>query len=244
MSTRRRSTPSDPPGAAGEEDLVTQAYSRVRELIRTGRLAPGARIVESEIAERLEISRTPVRSALQRLLQEGWIVAGEGGKQLRLAVSPLTQADARELFLIIGAIEGLAAARAAGLPARRRTELAAELRRLNDELRTEAASEDADPRRVYELHSHFHVRLVDAIEAPRLRALHRAIKPQAYRYRDLYSNALVPVTPLAASEHDAVLSAIADGDAERAEHATRTNWSNAADRMAAIIARQGEKGSW
>ena len=96
------------PEKATQGDLVTQAYLRIRELIISGRLAPGARIIESDLAERLDISRTPVRSALQRLQQEGWVHGTETGKQLRLTVSPLTQEDARELYEIIGTLESYA----------------------------------------------------------------------------------------------------------------------------------------
>ena len=229
---------------SGPLDLVSQAYLRIRDLIGSGRLAPGTRIVEIDLAERLEISRTPVRSALQRLQQEGWVAASDSGKQLRMVVSPLTQEDARELFRIIGALEGLAAATAAALPEPGRSALVGELRELNDSLRREAAGAAADPRRVYELHSAIHVRLVDAIHSPRLRSQHSAIKPQAYRYRQIYSAALIPLVPSAAEEHDAVLLAIAAGDPARAEDATRANWANAADRMAQIIETWGEKGSW
>ena len=225
-------------------DLATDAYQRIRESILDGRLAPGTRIIESELADRLAISRTPVRAALQRLQQEGWVVGSGTGKQLRLSVSPITRDDARELFDIIGGLEGTAARWAARLPAPERTALVATLRRVNDDLRAEAAAPEPDAHRVYELHSMFHLLLVDAIHAPRLRVLHSAIKPQAYRYRQVYSVALVPVAVDAAAEHDQVLRGIESGDPGAAEHAARTNWANAAERMGRIIGLWGEKGSW
>lgn len=225
-------------------DLVSQAYQRIRDLIVAGRLAPGTRIIENDLANHLEISRTPVRAALQRLQQEGWVIGSGTGKQLRLSVSPMTQEDARELFDIIGTLEGLAARWAARLPADERADLVQELRDLNAELEREAAAPLPDPHRAYELHSAFHVRLVEAIHAPRLRVLHSAIKPQAYRYRQVYSVALIPATAEAAAEHAAVLRQIEAGDPVAAELAARANWTNAADRMAHIIQTWGEKGSW
>ena len=225
-------------------DLATDAYHRVRQSILDGRLAPGTRIIESELADRLAISRTPVRAALQRLQQEGWVVGSGTGKQLRLSVSPITQDDARELFDIIGGLEGIAARWAARLPAPERTALVEALRRVNDDLRAEAAAPRPEPHRVYELHSAFHVQLVDAIHAPRLRVLHSAIRPQAYRYRQVYSVALVPAAMDAAAEHDLVLRAIESGDPGGAELAARANWANAAERMGRIIGLWGEKGSW
>ena len=55
------------------------------------------------------MSRTPVRSALHRLQQEGFIASAERGRDQRLIVTPLTQDDGRELFLIVGHLEGLSA---------------------------------------------------------------------------------------------------------------------------------------
>ena len=74
--------------ARGERPLVV--YEQLRDLIVHGHLAPGSRIVESDVAGRLGVSRTPVRGALQRLQQEGYIVDPSGGRLARPTVSPLT----------------------------------------------------------------------------------------------------------------------------------------------------------
>ena len=62
------------------------AYRKLRELIVHGRLGPGTRVVEADIARRLEISRTPVRSALHRLQQEGYVVAYRSSRQARMGL--------------------------------------------------------------------------------------------------------------------------------------------------------------
>ena len=59
--------------AKGGMSLVEAAFQRLRHDIQDGRLAPGARVVEQEIAERLR-SRTPVREALGRLEEGGLIM--------------------------------------------------------------------------------------------------------------------------------------------------------------------------
>src|SRR5437899_12486779 len=109
--------PAAPAGRSARGDRIGRAYQQLRELIVWGRLAPGSRVIESDVAERLGVSRTPVRSALHRLQQEGYIVGVGRGREHRLTVAPLTHEDARDLFSIIGAIEALAAQHAAG-PAR------------------------------------------------------------------------------------------------------------------------------
>ena len=58
-----------------------QVYTRLRDLIVQGLLSPGSRIVETEIATRLGVSRTPVREALQRLQQEGYVNGSPGAQQ-------------------------------------------------------------------------------------------------------------------------------------------------------------------
>src|SRR5690625_7825080 len=82
-------------------DRESSVYERLRELIVHGRLAPGSRIIETEIADRLSVSRTPVRSALQRLQQEGDIVSVSSGRQARPIVAALTQGCAGEAVDIV-----------------------------------------------------------------------------------------------------------------------------------------------
>jgi DNA-binding GntR family transcriptional regulator len=94
---------------------VTTAYGQLRDLIVTGRLRPGARLIETDLALRLGFSRTPIRGALRVLCSEGYVQAVDGGKRTRLVVAPLSAADARELFGIVGALEGMAALAAASI---------------------------------------------------------------------------------------------------------------------------------
>src|SRR5436190_22367358 len=116
--------------AAPHGSRPDQVYARLRDLIVQGSLAPGSRIVETEIASRLGVSRTPVREALQRLQQEGFVNGAPGAQQSRLTVAPLTKADVHELLNIVGELEGLAARWAAGADVPERRALAKELKAL------------------------------------------------------------------------------------------------------------------
>lgn len=225
-------------------DRMTEAYARLRELIVWGRLAPGTRIIERDLAQRLDISRTPVRSALQRLQQEGYVTSTGTGRQTRLSVAPLTIQDAHELFSIVATVEGLAARFAAGLEQRSRSSLVRRLRRFNVELLHEAGSERPDSAYIFELDRDFHRSYVEASAGVRLLALHDAIKPQAERYNRLYTRALAPEIRTSVEEHAEIIEGIATGDADRTEQAVRTNFLNAAERLGSIIAALGERGSW
>ncbi len=231
-------------GASGRGESVARAYDQVRELIVWGRLSPGNWIVESEIAERLGISRTPTRSALHRLQQEGYVIALNRGKERRLIVAPLTQDDARELFHIVGQLEGLAARVTAELPADRRAAVVSRLRELNGELARAAGDARPDPLRIFDLDTAFHRTYVESGAGLRLLALHDATKPQAERYIRLYISSLVDEITTSVEEHDVIIQHIADGDPVAARQAVDANWSNAAVRLSKVIAALGERGRW
>src|SRR6266508_2983116 len=146
---RPHARPSAAAPRAARGDRIARAYERLRELIVSGRLAPGSRIIESDIAERLGVSRTPARSALHRLQQEGYITGVARGTEPRLTVAPLTQDDARDLFAIIGAIEALAAQHVAGLERPERGRLVVKLRQLNGALEQAAEAARPDPLRIF-----------------------------------------------------------------------------------------------
>ncbi|HEU5466917.1 MAG TPA: GntR family transcriptional regulator, partial [Gemmatimonadales bacterium] len=219
-----------------------RVYTALREGIVRGTLAPGARLVEVEIAERLGVSRTPVREALTRLEREGY-VATPSGKRARPMVAPLTKDDVSELLYIVGDLEGLAARRAALLPDTPRRTLLKSLTRINQSF-LRAAKKRADFNRLYEADEEFHRKYVEAGAGPRLRALHEAVKPQAERYIRMYVSLLAGEAPVSAGEHQAIISAIRAGDAPAAERAVQTNWRHAAERLSRAVGDAGERGSW
>lgn len=221
-----------------------QVYQRLRDLIVQGQLAPGGRLVETEIGTRLGFSRTPVREALQRLQQEGFVVSAPGAQQARLTVSPLTRADAHELLNIVGELEGLAARWVAMLPAQDRTAVGAQLEALNKEFQRTGHHTPIDHSRLYEADERLHRTIVVASAGPRLIAMHDGVKPQAERYIRMYISLLAGDTNASVEEHAAIIGAIRDGEAERAQAAVQTNWRHAAERIAAVIGIAGERGSW
>jgi len=220
------------------------AYERLRELIVHGLLAPGSRIIETEVAERLGVSRTPIRSALQRLQQEGFVTAGRSGERSRAAVAPLTRNDAQELFEIVGSLEGLAAARTARLPADERGAVAERLGEANAELAALEGVALTDRGRYFDLDNAFHRIYVDAAAADRLATLHDAVKPQAERYVRLYVQALGSEVGTSVREHRKIIEAVRIGAPAKAQEAVFENWGNAAQRLSRIIDRVGERGSW
>lgn len=222
--------------------LAAQAYERVRDLIVSGKLSPGAPIIETEVAGMLGIQRSHLRHALQRLQHAGFVTTSTIGTYSRTRVAPLTGADVQDLFDLVGAVEGLAVRTAARLPATQRTKSARALTKANAELLASARAKPADPARIHDLDVAFHRLYVDDIATPRVRALHDAIKPQADRYERLYTNALRDEIALSVAEHETIIAAIRAGDPDAAQHAVETNWRNAGERFARLIGMAGERG--
>lgn len=230
--------------AAPHGSRPEQVYARLRELIIEGLLAPGSRIVETEIASRLGVSRTPVREALQRLLREGFVIDTLGAQQSRLTVAPLTRQDVHELLTVVGALEGIAARHAASLGDEERETLARTLRQANLAFQRAAHSTPVDHEQLYNADEHFHRRIVEAGAGPRLRALYEAVKPQAERYIRMYISLLVEDIAVSVTEHETITAAIVGGRSDEAEQAVETNWRHAADRLSRVIELAGERGSW
>lgn len=90
-----------------------KAYAAVKEMILSGTLAPNALIDEGEVAERLGMSRTPVREGLLRLRSE-LLVAIARGKGIR--VLPLSVSDMRETYQVISGLEMVAVSLIAETP--------------------------------------------------------------------------------------------------------------------------------
>jgi DNA-binding GntR family transcriptional regulator len=182
---------------------------------------------------------------LQRLQQEGYIVASARGQQYRAAVAALTKEDARELFGIMGQLEALAARNAAELAQDQRAVLVSELRALNAQLLQKSSAPRPDSNEMFDLDTRFHRCFVEAGAGPRLLGLHEAINPQAERYLRLYLSAnMDQISTTSGAEHDAMIDAIESGQLNDVQVAVQANWRNGAERLSKVIESVGERGSW
>lgn len=97
-------------GVRRGKSLTEQAYFYLRDKVIIGELAPGMEVSEPELAEQLQMSKTPVREALARLCVEGFM---EAYPRRGYRVTPVTLKDMNDLFAVRGVLEGTAAALAA-----------------------------------------------------------------------------------------------------------------------------------
>jgi DNA-binding GntR family transcriptional regulator len=222
-------SPSVHPAPPSKHDV----YGRLRALIVAGRIAPGTRLVETEFARKMSVSRTPVREAIRRLAQEGLAHIIMAGAKTQVAVAPATVADLIDLFAIIGALEGVAGRGVERLTPPERRALAAELTALHARFARYARDWRRQSERFFESHDAFHSRIVERCATARLRQLIATVRPQVQRYELLYASAVGHDFSASLREHRRIISAIRTGPVDRVERAIRLNWSNSARRLAA-----------
>jgi DNA-binding GntR family transcriptional regulator len=209
----------------------------MRGLIVSGRIAPGARLIEEEIAKGLAVSRTPVREAVQRLAHEGLALAVGAGAKTQFAAAPVTPGDLVDLFAIIGALEGLAGRGVVTLSAAQRRALAAELTKRNAAFAREARRRVRDYPRLFAAHDAFHAAFVERCGSPRVRRLVDGVRPQVKRYELVYATAVGRDFSDSLREHRGIIAALRSGDADAAERAIRLNWSKSAERLSRAAAQ-------
>lgn len=204
------------------------AYWRLLEEIRLGTLKPGDRLREIELAERFQVSRTPVREAIRRLETDGLVAhqARQGA-----TVRRLSYAETVELYEMRAVLESTAARLAAR--AASDVELS-ELETLNAEF---AAS--SDEREAYELNRQFHFMLLDAAKN---RFLIKASDALRKTMLILGSTTLMEPERVrqAADEHSRLIGFLRARDGAGAENAMRHHIEQA-QRVRLTIIRQAER---
>ncbi|WP_111734873.1 GntR family transcriptional regulator [Roseovarius amoyensis] len=194
---------------------IKDAYSLILEAIDTGIYKPGDRLVESDLAERFGVSRTPIREALQRLETQSLLT--RDGRSL--IVASLDHNELAELYVVRAELEGLAA----GLAARHAT--AEEVRVLRDMVehdRKLIGDPKALSRANRRFHKQIHLASHNRFLVQQLDLVHRSM-------------ALLATTSLAAAgrdedtlnEHEAIVSGIEAHDANTASKALREHISKA-----------------
>ena len=191
----------------------TDAYSMILDAIDIGTYRPGDRLVESELADRFGVSRTPVREALQRL--ETQSLLSRDGRSL--IVASLDHNQMSELYVVRRELEGLAAS----LSARHAT--AEEVRILREMVEEDNALIGDPPalaRANRRFHQQIHLASHNRYLVQQLDLVHRTMALMATT-----SLAAVGRTRIAQSEHDAIVSAIEAKDEAAAGQALRDHIS-------------------
>lgn len=215
--------------------LPAHTFESLRDLIIRGRFPAGYRMVEAEIAARFGVSRTPVREALAKLVQEGYLIPASEGRRTELKVAPLSADGVRDLWGMIGALEAHSVETVSSLPDIRRQQVAHDLMRLNLELRIASNERPRNPDRLFELQTAFHARFVYEVSGPLLRTVYDGVRQHVQRYEWVYGTQANAEYEPSTSEHGKIIRAIEHGDPVAARNALVSHWRNAAKRTIAVI---------
>jgi DNA-binding GntR family transcriptional regulator len=208
------------------QSLATQTVDVLRELVLTGEIPPGGRVNEVELAQRMNISRGPLREAIRHLVSEGLLVY----EPHRGAHVP--QADLPELLALFELRSALECA-AARLAAARRTD--AQLAAMRSVATRSRARFDSGTRFPYRLDLAFHACLLDAAASPRIADQVRLVQQQVILLRSRLA-ADDTHTRASLGDHDALVAAIADGDEQRAVQVMATHLDRVRDQMVDALA--------
>lgn len=210
-------------GLSGLRPVATQRVSGVssadavhaalQEAVVSGRVTPGTRLTEEDLARAFNVSRTPVREALSRLEAEHVIRRGDRGM---LVVAEVTAADIIETDAVRQAIDGLAARLASEVARPRDVD---QLRWLNAEL-ARVASEGRSPQEVSATNLRFHEAVCTMGGNRLLLTMMQALHARVSRFHG--TTFTVPGRSAeAVAEHTLIIDAIEARDADAAESAAR-----------------------
>jgi DNA-binding GntR family transcriptional regulator len=191
-------------------DLVDQVYTSLLHAISEGEMAPGARLTQEELAEQLAVSRQPVLQALGLLKRDGLVVDAPGRG---LMVAPLDAELIAQLYEVRAVLDGLAARQAALAKARID-------RAILDRGRKAVAGGKVGA--MVDADIVFHQTIYAASGNP----LIAESANRHWRHIRRASGAMLQIAGARASiwdEHEAILQAIARGDAARAERLARVH---------------------
>ena len=205
------------------------AYALILEAIDTGIYKPGDRLVESELAERFGVSRTPIREALQRLETQSLLT--RDGRSL--IVASLDHNQLAELYVVRAELEGLAARLAARHAAEEEMRV---LRDMVEEDRALRHNPGALSRANRRFHKQIHLASHNRYLVQQLDLVYRSM-------------ALLATTSIGAAgrgeqtlaEHDAIVSAIEARDEDAAYDALKKHISNAFETRLKLDAGGGEE---
>lgn len=192
-------------------------FNTLRKAILRGELKPGERLMEIQLANKLGVSRTPIREAIRKLELEGLVlmIPRKGAE-----VAKISEKSLRDVLEVRRAMEELA------------IELACQrmsgddIRNLSDaNARFGAAVEGGEPMEMAEADEHFHDIIYEGTENVRLIQLLNNLREQMYRYRLEYVKD-IDKRQILLSEHERILKAVKERKVAEAKELMREHIDN------------------
>ena len=200
------------PNSKTKENYTEVAAEQLRQDVVSGKLRPNQRLVESKVAKELEMSRTPVRAALERLELQGYLSRLPGGGIIVVNHSPY---QIRSLYEIREALETTAMKLACYRATKEQADRAAECN-----VRCLEAANNRDVDKFIKWNSAFHDELLFACGNERLWSLIQIFRDQVFDRRIV--RVFTPAEWRAMiTQHKRMLNAVRQGNVRMAEKAMR-----------------------
>ncbi|MFJ4978264.1 GntR family transcriptional regulator [Streptomyces coeruleorubidus] len=196
--------------------LSDEVFHRLRDSIVRGELAPGEKVKDSELAERLGLSRTPVREALARLADSGLVEAKPG---VYTRITTLNRRDVEKTLAVLRSLDQLAVETA--VPVMTEQDLQ-DMRQANRDFERAVAANDTEAALAAD--DRFHAVPIAAADNPVLSRIVEQLHPQIHRilYRK-FSTLLGGRNTI--EHHDELITVCAGGDARAAAELSGHHWS-------------------
>lgn len=194
--------------------LREKILENIRDAIISGSLKAGSRVSEPELAERYGISRTPIREAFRQLESEGYltVIPRRGA-----VVSEYSQQDVEDFYAIKSILEGYAARRACEKLTAKELD---RLESINEKLADLAGHNDI--KHFFKVHGDFHDLFIKAAHNEKLREMIAGLVTKFQRLR-LMSLSMPGRMMISVQEHEKIIEAFRNKDADLAEHLVRKN---------------------
>ena len=192
-----------------------RAFSHIQRWIIDGTLEPGEKLVDFQLAEALNVSRTPVREALQLLEVQG-LVHMQPGKETR--VTSLEKEDILKIYPTLATLHALAAEFASVHILPQHIE---QLQEWNEKFAGAIAREQ--PFRAMEYDEQFHNLITDVADNPYLSKFHVSLQNHIRRFKYVFLKQPCEMNQASIHEHEDIILAIQTGDKEKLETSIKQN---------------------
>ena len=219
--------------AGKRPSLVDDAYRKLKDAIRENEFPPGYQGSEQEIAGRLGMSRTPVHEAVIRLQEEGLVrVLPRRG----VVVCAISADDMREIYVVIIALETVAAELLAEKPSQERLSTARELETCNKAM--ENALKKDDLTAWAKADESFHRLLIEHSGNKRLLRVYHTIMDQSHRAR-MITLRIRPSPEGSVKDHRSIVDAIKRGNSSKARELAKEHRVRARDQLVPLLEQVG-----
>ncbi|MEW6654189.1 MAG: GntR family transcriptional regulator [Bacteroidota bacterium] len=211
--------------------LRDRIVSSIRDSIIEGKIKPGERLMEPEVANMMGVSRTPLREAFLQLESEGFVkvIPRKGA-----VVTNTSLKDAEETYLIKGALEGIAARLAAEKIADSDLE---ELFELNFKMGQIAQSAEKDYKAFLELNARFHQKIYESSGNEKLIKNINLLRNQTLRYNFIFLSILSRLDE-SVEEHFQILNALKERNIDEIEKLVKNHSETARRALCDYMNRQ------